>query len=65
MGKRAFATEISSSINFFALSHAAPPGTAMEPHVPQNLIRTGDAETLGMDGQAPIFPRICDETKCF
>src|SRR5438445_7759867 len=54
-----------SSINFFALSHAAPPGTAMEPRVPQNLIRTGDAETLGMDGKAPIFPRICDETKCF
>jgi hypothetical protein len=25
------------------------PGTAMEPRVPQNLIRAGDARTLGME----------------
>ena len=36
------------------------PGTAIEPRVPQNLIRTGDddAEMLGMDVETPILPCI-------
>jgi hypothetical protein len=31
------------------------PGTEMEPRVPQNLSRVGEAETLGMAWRAPDF----------
>jgi hypothetical protein len=37
----------------------------MERRVPKNLIRTGDAETLGMDGKARSLPQICGENQVF
>ena len=33
------------------------PGTAMEPRVPQNLIRAGDARTLGMEAGTPVVKK--------
>lgn len=41
------------------------PGTEMEPRVPQNLIRVGNTEALGMERERPTLPRVVNETKRF